>query len=33
VPEEEVEALAVAQSRQELSLDRPIGDDTATCLG
>jgi RNA polymerase sigma factor (sigma-70 family) len=34
VAEEEVlEALAVAQSRQELSLDRPVGDDTATCLG
>ena len=33
VAEEEVlEALAVAQSRQELSLDRPIGDDTARCL-
>jgi RNA polymerase sigma-B factor len=29
VAEEEVlEALAVAQSRQELSLDRPVGDDT-----
>ena len=28
-----LEALAVAQSRQELSLDQPIGDDTATCLG
>jgi len=26
--EEVVEALAVAQSRQELSLDRPIGHDT-----
>src|SRR5215204_1217886 len=34
VAEEEVlEALAVAQSRQELSLDRPIGDDTTRCLG
>jgi RNA polymerase sigma-B factor len=34
VTEEEVlEALAVAQSRQELSLDRPVGDDTETCLG
>jgi len=33
VAEEEVlEALAVAQSRQELSLDRPVGDDTARCL-
>jgi RNA polymerase sigma-B factor len=33
VAEEEVlEALAVAQSRQELSLDRPIGDDTTRCL-
>src|SRR5215216_5000057 len=33
VDEEEVlEASAVAQSRQELSLDRPIGDDTARCL-
>jgi RNA polymerase sigma-B factor len=31
--EEVLEALAVAQSRQELSLDRPVGDDTATCLG
>jgi len=34
VDEEEVlEALAVAQSRQELSLDRPVGDDTEVCLG
>jgi RNA polymerase sigma-B factor len=34
VAEEEVlEALAVAQSRQELSLDRPVGDDSETCLG
>jgi RNA polymerase sigma-B factor len=33
VAEEDVlEALAVAQSRQELSLDRPVGDDTARCL-
>jgi RNA polymerase sigma-B factor len=34
VAEEQVlEALAVAQSRQELSLDRPVGDDTEVCLG
>jgi RNA polymerase sigma-B factor len=34
VAEEEVlEALAVAHSRQELSLDRPVGDDTDSCLG
>jgi RNA polymerase sigma-B factor len=34
VAEEEVlEALEVAQSRQELSLDRPVGDDTECCLG
>jgi len=34
VDEEEVlEASAVAQSRQELSLDRPVGDDTEVCLG
>jgi RNA polymerase sigma-B factor len=34
VAEEEVlEALAAAQSRQELSLDRPVGDDTDSCLG
>jgi len=33
VAEEEVlEALAVAQSRQELSLDRPVGDDADSCL-
>ena len=30
--EDALEALAVAQSRQELSLDRPVGDDTARCL-
>jgi RNA polymerase sigma-B factor len=28
-----LEALAVAQSRQELSLDRPVGDDAERCLG
>ena len=28
-----LEALAVAHSRQELSLDRPVGDDTELCLG
>jgi RNA polymerase sigma-B factor len=34
VAEEDVlEALAAAQSRQELSLDRPVGDDTERCLG
>ena len=34
VAEEEVlEALAVAQSRQELSLDRPVGDDTEVSVG
>ena len=34
VTEEEVlEALAVAQSRQELSLDRPVGDDTEVSVG
>jgi RNA polymerase sigma-B factor len=34
VAEEQVlEALAVAHSRQELSLDRPVGDDTELCLG
>jgi RNA polymerase sigma-B factor len=34
VTEEQVlEALAVAHSRQELSLDRPVGDDTELCLG
>ena len=34
VAEEEVlEALAVAQCRQELSLDRPVGDDIEVCLG
>jgi RNA polymerase sigma-B factor len=34
VAEEEVlEALAVAQSRQELSLDRPVGDDTKVFVG
>ncbi|HEV2922194.1 MAG TPA: hypothetical protein VG673_23595 [Actinomycetota bacterium] len=27
-----LEALTVAQSRQELSLDRPVGDDTERCL-
>jgi RNA polymerase sigma-B factor len=32
VDEEVLEALAVAQSRQELSLDRPVGDDTEVCL-
>ena len=31
--EEVLEALAVAQSHQELSLDRPVGDDTEVCLG
>jgi RNA polymerase sigma-B factor len=25
--------LAAAQSRQEVSLDRPVGDDTECCLG
>jgi RNA polymerase sigma-B factor len=34
VAEEEVlEAFEVAQSRQEVSLDRPVGDDTDCCLG
>jgi RNA polymerase sigma-B factor len=34
VAEEEVlEALAVAQSRQDLSLDRPVGDDTGVSVG
>jgi RNA polymerase sigma-B factor len=34
VTEEEVlEALPVAQSRQELSLDRPVGDDTEVSVG
>ena len=34
VAEEQVlEALAVAQSRQELSLDRPLGDNADSCLG
>jgi RNA polymerase sigma-B factor len=32
VDEDVLEALAVAQSRQELSLDRPVGDDTERCL-
>jgi RNA polymerase sigma-B factor len=31
--EEVLEALAVAQSRQELSLDRPVGDDTEVSMG
>jgi RNA polymerase sigma-B factor len=31
--EEVLEALAVAQSRQELSLDRPVGDDTEVSVG
>jgi RNA polymerase sigma-B factor len=31
--EEVLEALAAAQSRHELSLDRPIGDDAERCLG
>jgi len=30
--EDVLEALAVAQSRQELSLDRPVGDDAGRCL-
>src|SRR5215207_7505660 len=34
VAEEQVlEALAVAQSRQEVSLDRPVGDNADSCLG
>ena len=28
-----LEALAVARCRQELSLDRPVGDDIEVCLG
>src|SRR5215207_7493472 len=31
--EEVLEALAVARCRQELSLDRPVGDDIEVCLG
>jgi RNA polymerase sigma-B factor len=31
--EEVLEAMAVAQSRQELSLDRPVGDDTEVSVG
>jgi RNA polymerase sigma-B factor len=31
--EQVLEALAVAQCRQELSLDRPVGDDIEVCLG
>jgi RNA polymerase sigma-B factor len=30
--EDVLEALVVVQSRQELSRDRPVGDDTARCL-
>src|SRR5215207_9536811 len=31
--EQVLEALAVARCRQELSLDRPVGDDIEVCLG